>query len=325
MKIAIVLNCLIFVLAACSPATSTPTATAASSPTLVKQSSATFTKAQLEATVQQSRPTSTPRPTTTPLPVTSLVEKGFLFVWDNQAKQYEVFDLNTGSLPRVIRWKAVCEWELLPRATVTVCNNQAGKHYLLDLLTGTTQDLPISNARLIGWDPTGRFLLFSKGTSDKLDIFSYDITSNVTRTLALDIDRREQEQWLTQPILSTDGQKLIVVRGISNHRNTTVFEIAKMGTQFRQVGLSEPSATWDVAWSPTANQFVYGATDIEQEIGPSPNLLFFVDIQRGETRKLAKSPEPVFFGHRRSSGHHQDSKSRWDYRIWLSRQCRKPV
>jgi WD40 repeat protein len=295
MKTVIALSCLIFILTACNSATPTSTATAVLSPVPVKQPSAIFTKAPLEPPVQHPRPTSTPRPTATPLPVTSLAEKGNLFVWDNQAKRYEIFDLSTGNLSRVIRWKPECEWELLPHATVTVCENQSGQQYLLDVLKGSTQNLPIWNARLIGWDPNGRFLVFTQGTADSLDIFSYDIPANVTRTLALDIDRQEQNQWLTQPVLSADGQKLIVVRGISDQPNTSVFEIAKIGAQFRQIGLSEPPATWDVAWSPVANQFVYGATDIEQEIGPSPNYLFLVNIQNGEIRELAKSPQPVFF------------------------------
>jgi hypothetical protein len=295
MKTAIVLGYLLFVLAACNSTAPTPTVTAVPSSTSTQQPSATFTKALPEATVQQPRPTSTPKPTATPLPVTSLVEKGILFVWDNQAKQYEMFDLNTGNLSRVIRWTPGCEWEMLPHATVTVCENRSGQQYLLDVLKGSTQNLPIWNARLIGWEPKGRFLAFTQGTADSLDILSYDITANVTRTLALDIDRQEQNRWLTQPVLSADGEKLIVVRGISNQPNTSVFEIAKIGAQFRQIGLSELPATWDVAWSPVANQFVYGATDIEQEIGPSPNYLFLVSIQNGEIRELAESPQPVFF------------------------------
>jgi hypothetical protein len=295
MKTAIAFSCLIFVLTACNSTTPTPTARTVLSPVPVKQPGATFAKAPLEATVQQSRPTSTPRPTATLLPVTALAEKGTIFVWDDQAKQYEIFDLNTGNLSRVIRWRPGCEWELLPRATVTVCENKSGQLYLLDILKGTKQDLPISNARLIGWDPTGRFLVFARGAADQLDIFSYEITANVTRTLALDIDRQEQDHWLTQPVLSADGQKLIVVRGILDQPNTSVFEIVETGGQFRQVGLSEPPATWDVAWSPVANQFVYGATDIEQEVGPRPNYLIFVDTQNGKILELAKSPEPAFF------------------------------
>ncbi len=295
MKTAIALSCLLFVLAACNSATPTSLTTAAASSMPIIQPSMAPTKVTSEATIQQPRPTSTLRPTATSLPVTSLVEKGILFVWDNQAKQYEVFNLDTGNLSRTIRWKPGCEWELLPRSTVTVCENQSGQQYLLDILKGTTQNLSIWNARLIGRDPTGKFLVFTKGTADKLDIFSYDITSTVTRTLALDIDRREQERWLTQPVLSADGQKLIVVRGISDQPNTSVFDIAEMGAQFRQIGLSEPPATWDLVWSPTANQFVSGATDIQQEIGPSPNYLILVDTRNGKIRKLAKSPEPVFF------------------------------
>ena len=267
MKIVIALGYLIVILTACNSTTPAPSATAVPSSTPTQQPSATFTKSPPEATVQQPRPTSTPKPTATPLPVASLVEKGILFVWDNQAKQYEMFDLNTGTLSRVIRWTPGCEWEMLPHTTVTVCEHQSGQKYLLDILKGSTQNLPIWNAKLTGWDPNGRFLVFTKKTADKLDVFSYDITSNISRTLALDIDRMEQERWLTQPVISADGRELIVVRGMSDQPGTSVFEIARNGVEFRQVGLSEPLATWDIAWSPATNQFVYGATDIEQESG----------------------------------------------------------
>ncbi len=295
MKTVIAFAFILFVLTACNSTAPMPTATAAPSSTSTPQPSATPTQIPPEVTVQQSRRTSTPRPTATALPVASLTEKGIIFIWDNQAKEYEILDLNTGSLPRMIRWKPECEWELLPHTTMMVCEHQSGQQYLLDILKGTTQDLPIHNAKLTGWDPTGRFLVFKRGTADKSDFFSYDITADVTRTITLDINRQEQEKWLTQPMLSADGQKLIVVRGISDQPNASVFEITRMGAQFRQIGLSEPSATWDLAWSPTANQFVYGATDIEQEIGPRPNYLILVDTRNDKRRKLAKSPKLVFF------------------------------
>lgn len=240
-------------------------------------------------------PTLTPVPTATLLPVASLAEKGVLFIWNDRAKQYEVLDLNTGNLSRTIRWNSDCEWELLPRATTTVCEHQSGQRYLFDLLKGTTQDLPIWNAKLIGWDPNGRFLVFTQGTPDELDIFSYDITANVTQTLVSDIERQEQERWLTQPMLSADGQELIVVRGVSGQPGPNVFKIARGGSKFRQIGLPKPPATWDVAWSPTSHQLVYGATDIEQEIGPSPNYLYLVDTSENNVRRLAKSPDSLFF------------------------------
>jgi len=271
-----------------------PNETAASIPAV------TVTRATLTPTATSSAtvtpvPTRTPAPTTTPLPVASLAEKGLLLIWDDRAKQYEVLDLNTGNSPRTIRWNSECEWELLPLATTTICEHQSGQQYLFDMIKETTQDLPIWNAKLIGWDPTGRFLVFTQGTADKLDIFSYDITANVTQTLALDIERQEQERWLTQPVLSADGQELIVVRGMSDQPSASVFEIARGGSEFRRIGLAEPPATWDIAWSPTSRQFIYGATDIKQEIGPRPNYLFIADVQTGKIRELGKSPDPLFF------------------------------
>jgi Tol biopolymer transport system component len=59
--------------------------------------------------------------------------------------------------------------------------------------------------------------------------------------------------------------------------------------------LDKPFSTGDIAWSPASRQLVYGATDIEQEIGPSPNYLYMIDEQTGKIQKLAKSPKPLFF------------------------------
>lgn len=271
-----------------------PNETATSIPA-VTVTRATPTPASTPVATVTPVPTLTPAPTATPLPVASLAEKGLLLIWDNRARQYEVLDLNTGKSPRTIQWNSECEWELLPHSTMTVCEHQSGQQYLFDLLQGTAQDLPIWNAKLIGWDPNGRFLVFTQGTEDKIDIFSYDITTNVTQTLALDIDRREQERWLTRPALSADAQELIVVRETSDQQSASVFEIAKRGLGFRQIGLNSPPATWDVAWSPTSGQLVYGATDIQQEIGPSPNYLYIVDTQTNKIRRLAKSPDSLFF------------------------------
>jgi len=88
---------------------------------------------------------------------------------------------------------------------------------------------------------------------------------------------------------------LSVVRGMSDQPSTSVFEIVRGGSKFRRIGLSDPPATWDVAWSPTSGQLVYGATDIKQEIGPSPNYLYIVDAQTNKIRRLAKSPDSLFF------------------------------
>lgn len=236
-----------------------------------------------------------PTPMATPFPATSLTERGLLLIWDDRVKQYTVLDLNAGNSSHTIRWNPDCEWELLPHATTTVCEHQSGQQYLFDILKETEQDLPIWNAKLIGWDPSGRFLIYSQEAGDRTDFLSVDITTNVTRSLASGIDRPEQERWLTPPALSADGQRLAVVRETFDQKSISVFEITQGGSELRQLGLSAPPATWDIAWSPTSRQLVYGATDIEQEIGPRPNYLVFTDVQTGESQKLGKAPKPLFF------------------------------
>lgn len=240
-------------------------------------------------------PTLTPAPTATPLPVVSLADKGLLLIWDDQAKQYRVLDLNTGSPPQIIQWNPECEWELLPQATLTVCEHQSGQRYLRDIVKGVTQDLPIWNADLLAWDATGRFLAFSYGVGDKANFFSYDMTTNVTQTLGVSIARQEQESWLGSPALSSSGQQIAVVSQFPDPRNTSVFEIAGGSADLRQIGLTEPPATGDLAWSPTSQQIIYGATDVEQEVGPFPNYLFLIDKQTNKIRELVKSPKFLFF------------------------------
>lgn len=238
-----------------------------------------------------------PIPTATPLPVVSLTEKGVLLLWDDRAKQYLVLDLSTGAAPQTVHWNSECGWgELLPYATTAVCTYASGQEYLFDVLENSKQDLPIWDADLIGWSPNGRFLAYTQGPEDMEDVFSYDLTTNVTHTLASGIDRRERAQWFTQPLLSADGQSVVIVRATLDNTSVSVFEMVAEGSELRKVGLDAPPATWDLAWSPVASQFVYGATDIEQEIGPTPNYLYIVDMQTGEIRELAKSPYPLFFG-----------------------------
>jgi Tol biopolymer transport system component len=161
------------------------------------------------------------------------------------------------------------------------------------VLTDEVRQLPIWNVEWIDSSPNGRFLVYGqKAGETKESIFSYDLSTHVTQTLAVNISQPEREQWYEPPTLSADGQSLVVVRGTLDGKSVSVFEIVK-GTnyQIRQVGLYEPFVTWDIAWSPVARQFVYGATDIEQEIAPMPNYLFLVDMRSGKIRRLAKASD----------------------------------
>lgn len=287
---------LLWSLAACQPANLQPPVK--TSPTLFPVVTDTPSRSSSTATalvVTSARPTSTPAPIATSLPVASLAEKGLLLLWDDHARQYSLLDLNTGAAPYTVRWNPECEWNLLPHTTTAVCERGSGQQYLSDVLRKSEHELPIWDSQLIDWSPNGRLLVYTRGTDGTQDIFSYDLTTNVTQTLATDIDWQKLGSWLTQPILSADGQSLIAVGKPPDHKSYNVFEVMKQGPELRRIGLNDLPATWDIAWSPVARQFVYGATDIEQEIGPSPNYLFVVNMQTDEIRELAKSPESLFF------------------------------
>jgi WD40 repeat protein len=234
-------------------------------------------------------PSRTPIPTSTPLSVSSLAEKGRIFVWSNKTKNYLVVDLNAGTIS-TIRWNPACEWRLLPNTTVTVCENAAGQFYLYDLIVGTKLETSINDAEIIGWSPNGQFLVYSHNIDAGEPILSYQISTNTTETLTA----RLNLDWLELPVLSADGQTLIAARNYAAW-TSRIFEIVRGTSQYRQIGLDKPFSTGDIAWSPVSRRFVYGATDIEQEIGPMPNYLYIVDIQTGKIRELGKSPARLLF------------------------------
>lgn len=256
---------------------------AVSSPTAV----ATVVKSNVTLTVL---PTATPSPTVTPvpsptaLPISLLAEKGFLLIWDDVAKQYKVIDLNGGVLSTV-QWNKECGSELLPGTTTVVCKHASGQHYLNDILRGTKRDLLIWNAPWISWSPNGQFLIYSHNIDAGEPILSYQISANstVTLTARLNLD------WLELPVLSADGQTLIAARNYTARRSR-IFEIVRGTSQYRPIGLDQPFSTGDIAWSPVSSRFVYGATDIDQEVVPAPNYLFLADTKTRKVREIAKAP-----------------------------------
>lgn len=245
------------------------------------------------ASVISTLSTATLSPTAITLPVTDLSEQGFLLIGDESSQRYLVIDLNTGAQPYGIRKSPGCDWALLPGVTTMVCKHASGQLYLEDVFSGEQQDLPVWNPEWLDWSSNGQFLVYSQEKSEAESIFSYNLSTGVTQTMAVNIDPSEREQWLEPPVLSADGQSLVVAR--QAEEGPSVFEIMEEALQLKQIGLDEPFATWDIAWSPVARQLVYGATDIEQEIGPRPNYLFLVNMETGEVQEEAQAPDSLFF------------------------------
>ena len=272
--------------ASLQPAAPTPVAT----PPSMTDTPGVPTATQAVLTSVTADPTLTPTSTGTPLSVASFREKGLLLWWDDDTQQYSALDLNTGTTPYNVRWNPECGKNLLPNTTISVCEHPSGQQYLYDILQDTEQDVPIWDPRWISWSPNSRFLIYSKNIQAGEQFFSYEISTNLTQTLTMPLER----DWLENPALSANGQTLLVTRNYAA-LTSRVFEVIHGASQYRQVGLDNPFSTLDIAWSPVSSEFVYGATDIEQEVVPAPNYLFFVSLETGEIRELAESTRPLFF------------------------------
>lgn len=163
MKAVIALGCLIFVFAACGPATPTPTTTAVLSPTPVKQPGATFTNAPLEATVQQSRPTSTPRPTHTPTETPTVTSTPWPMPIRQVLLQYGVFGGDGGSETDFYLGRAVPQLVLYTDGQLLLQRKQNDWFMQAELTTSQMCEL------LLRIEQTGFFAITGDGSTVEND------------------------------------------------------------------------------------------------------------------------------------------------------------
>jgi hypothetical protein len=151
-------------------------------------------------------------------------------------------------------------------------------------VTREEQQLPIKDTcRFYGWSPNGRFLLYEYcGEQGNYTIASYDLVEQIEQEIAVFNKSWEDREWYAIPLLSYDGSHLIV---------NSIYEISYKTSERLQFVIPKLRVADDFALSPTANQIVYGVTDIEQEIGIRPNLLYLYDFDSGENILLATAPE----------------------------------
>lgn len=259
-----------------------------SSPSIVMVTSTSASSPSLQ-------PAASPRATTTPLPVADLQEVGTIWIGHSQTDSLGVVNLGSGQVD-TLKIPARCsDFSLVFETTQVVCIGSAGQLQLLDLLTDEMRDLSIPARRWYEISPNGPYLtyLYYDSQTQSENIASYGLIEDNNTLLALNITATD-DTWLTQPTVSYDGQHLAVVK-YAEPNDYQVFEFVPGTSQYRQLSFGERRATWDIAWSPTALQLIYGATDIEQEIGNSPNYVMLVDIVTGQTRQLAKAPDGQFY------------------------------
>lgn len=227
--------------------------------------------------------TSQPESSFTPLPQVKLNERGVIWILqDAQSSYFQRLNLVNEEITSVYAG-GNCAVKLLPGTEEVICEFPGG-YVLHNLVTGKEQQLPIKDTcGFHGWSPNGRFLLYEYcGEQGNYIIATYDLVEQIEQEIAVFTQPWEEREWYAIPLISYDGTHLVIY---------SIYEIAYKTSERRQFVFPELTVTDDFALSPTANQIVYGVTDIEQEIGIRPNHLYIYDFGSGENNLLATAPE----------------------------------
>jgi hypothetical protein len=210
-----------------------------------------------------------------------LNERGAIWILQGaQSSYFRRLNLDDGEITSV-HLGGNCA-ELLPGTEQVVCG-YPGRYILRNLVTKDEQQLPIENTcRFYGWSPNGRFLIYEYcGEQGNYTIATYDLVEQIEQEIVVFTKPYGERVWFG-PLISYDGTHVSIF---------STDEIANKISEHRQFVFPELPMTDDFALSPTANQMVYGVTDIFQEIGPRPNYLYLYDFDSGENSLLATAPE----------------------------------
>lgn len=172
---------------------------------------------------------------------------------------------------------------LLPMSYEALYKSEDQIH-LINMLTKEVSPLPITSSCWDAPSPNGRFLAFEEcKPSIKGHIAQVlDLDTQIARPITQFNESRENRPWNTDPFLSFDGNHLVIQNGDG------IIEISD-DNNYKKLAPDEPfRATWDMAWSPTENLLLFGATDRESEIGYSMNHIFLYNADTGETTLLYK-------------------------------------
>jgi len=182
-----------------------------------------------------------------------------------------------------------CKSVLIPKTTQVICSNGNGI-WTHDLLNNSSVPLPITSPDWMNVSTNGRFLYygFSENNYHDAGIFSYDLQDRVEATVTTSVI-----DGIIPPILSSDGSYIAYVRNLGPWDNR-VFVVEKGSEQSRQLSTDEPSATWNIVWSPVSNWILYGATTIQSDIGFSTNQLYLLDPAAGATHQIRAVDDLVY-------------------------------
>lgn len=285
-----------FGLASCGGAGATPSGSATvtepvpSQTAIVSKPSATLVKSSQTATA-------TPKPSATaaPLPTSTVIDtpnlEGSLWLLtDHKQPYYLRVDMKSGETKQV-KIPPACTSSSLPASTYVICRSQQ-ELSLLDLQTGVSHILPFKEP---DWfDLTGNRQLLYYGFTDtggSTIVYSYNLAKAIETSVAT-----VPNNLITIPALSSDGAHLVFVRDIRPN-SARIFESIPGTATYRQVGPNAPPATWAMTWSPTAAQLIFGATDVQSEIGYFTNYLYLLDFDSHKTRLLIAAPKGESFGY----------------------------
>lgn len=291
----------VHLLAACgpvnvNPSAITPTGTSTTRPTILPtmQEDATTSRSDLPASATSTSyvmPVITPTATRLPSPATSgavvrnpLAEGGTIWLrrWQGSA-DYLFYDLTT----RLMGKREVpldCS-DLRPNSMQVLCGGTTDQMYLWSLDIGERVDLSIPRVKHLEWTPDGKYIYYWTEDAHSPDIRSLDLSTLATKTLA-SVPPVEERDWLDTPVLSADGEHLVVARTVAPGE-TRLFEINRSNAALPGIEIAQPLVTRDLAWSPVTPRFVFGASDVNAEFCCSTNFLYLYDARSARTVQLA--------------------------------------
>ena len=216
---------------------------------------------------------------------------GQVFIVDASSRSFLTISPQTGEEIARGLVDPKCGIVPIPRSTSVVCR-EADRLFTVDILDGKSRDLGIDAQGYFDWDPTGRYLMYVAQANGTALVHALSLTSNITTTYPIgSVD--EQYRRIGPPKLSPSGKKLLIARTADvpppPAARVYVVDSANAGlTPLTPVG---QWLTWDLEWSPQGDSFVYGVTDLVQEIGPRPNMVYRYDIDRNLATLLVRAPE----------------------------------
>lgn len=259
----------------------------------------------MPATIADIPSPSSAAPTRSPVPPTyepphvttggTVLPSSVVVLEDLQRNAFALLFPGTTSPPT---WNAIppdCISGTLPWRPWLLCGSDKDNAELFYIVDGSRTQLPFGFDKVVGVSSDGSMILFSKVEEDGTLLYSaFDYCNGTSWNLFSGSSRALEERWLTHPSLAADGFTLAVITDLPG-KMTAAPALLEPGPSVRGLTQGSPPATWDLAWSPVGMNLAYGATDIEQEVAPMPNLIYVVDTDTDRSRLLVRANSDVGF------------------------------